>query len=171
MVRDSRLTRFSPSVVANFPSSCAPFSARETRHSLPFALLGHAATATRHDSLVVPRSCTPLFLPSHAELRTRRSVKRSISFGDHAAPRTRISAIPKTPLLRQARFSFQRFGAKFEAKFPTASSTVFLALPRTESTIFSHRFASDLIKTYNYTWTHLGKMCFALIAFSLKERN
>lgn len=32
------------------------------------------------------RSRTPLFLPSHAELRTRRSVKRSISFGDHAAP-------------------------------------------------------------------------------------
>lgn len=32
----------------------AVLRARETRHSLPFALLGHAATASRHGSLVVP---------------------------------------------------------------------------------------------------------------------
>lgn len=72
--RDSRLTRFSPS--RNFPSSSPRRSpAFETRHSLPFALLGRAATASRHGSPVVPRSrCTPLFLPSCTPGTARRNV-------------------------------------------------------------------------------------------------
>lgn len=70
----------------------SPCTRRDLIHSLPFALLGHAATAVRHNK---PRrfkplvQCTPLFLPLHVGLRTRRSVKRSISFGNHAGRASR----------------------------------------------------------------------------------
>jgi len=111
--RDSRLTRFSPSSRISLPRSRrSPRVETRSTHSLPFALLGHAATAPRHSK---PRRSVHarLFLSSHAGLRTRRSVKRSISFGDHSSRSNApilnrfLSAIPEAaPLPRRARFTF-----------------------------------------------------------------
>ena len=94
--RDLRLTRFSRREF--------PFLVDRSRRSprmrrldtlAPIRLArsrSHGCTTQQVSSLPFVQ-CTPLFLPLHARLWTRRSVKRSISFGNHAG---RTSRRPRT---------------------------------------------------------------------------
>lgn len=159
-IRDWPVFLCSSSRISLPRSRRSPRTGRDSVHSLPFALLGHAATAVRHNK---PRRChlcnarlfffpcTPGFGRDVAwSARFHSETTRAGPLeGLHNVPISRISSLRDLRGTRprgiELDFFLARFGAKFEAKF-SATGIFFPAFPGTEIAIFfSHRFVLVLI--------------------------